>query len=432
MNIQNEIEQITKQDFPAPAPIPFKLLLRPDLKTSDLWVSSPTHSAIKGAAKPYEFPFKSPVLVTGVEIYTENYSSFDSFEIAWKTLNGDSVVRSYEPENGVISIRINELITNFSFKPPQKILPGKKIISIQAEGLDYDALSAVLHAHNNIKTWKQKIVATVEDQNKKLEEIQLKLSQENKQLDAVKSETIESEKLFKATEVELAKTKSLLEVAKTDLTAREEALAAARKEVAEARNATATERTALEDLQGSIASKKAELKSLKEDINLFPTELKSFTEQGSKTAKSYLWLSLAPVLIIAVLAAFLINGAGNLAEITYEKSFSEVIALITSRIPYVTVIVTAIGACYGLAHFLLFEIVKINRQKLNINKISIIATDVSKSAEIDLNDLSEEELYEKRIQFKMALLRDHMKTYLVDERPFTFAKFKKWERTEDK
>ena len=124
------------------------------------------------------------------------------------------------------------------------------------------------------------------------------------------------------------------------------------------------------------------------------------------------------------MATNLIWGADSLKDAAWGKSFSEVVAAIVSRGPYVTLSLATIAACYGLAHFLLSEIVKINRQKLILSKLSIIATDVSKTASVDLRELNEEELFEKRVEFKMILLRDHLKTHISDDLSFKFPRIR--------
>ena len=72
------------------------------------------------------------------------------------------------------------------------------------------------------------------------------------------------------------------------------------------------------------------------------------------------------------------------------------------------------------------ELIKINRQRLNLTKISIIAKDVSASAEQGL-DLTSEQIYRLRTESKMSLLREHLKEYIssdveqkLPERPFSW------------
>jgi hypothetical protein len=59
----------------------------------------------------------------------------------------------------------------------------------------------------------------------------------------------------------------------------------------------------------------------------------------------------------------------------------------------------------------MMQLIKINDQKLSLTKISIIAKEVSDSAEKTLN-LTEEDIYRLRTDLKMQLLKDHLKDYL--------------------
>jgi hypothetical protein len=70
-----------------------------------------------------------------------------------------------------------------------------------------------------------------------------------------------------------------------------------------------------------------------------------------------------------------------------------------------------ITACYKIARSFISEMIKINNQRLNLTKISIIAKDVSMASEHDLN-LSDEDIYRLRSELKMQLLKDHLKEYL--------------------
>lgn len=59
----------------------------------------------------------------------------------------------------------------------------------------------------------------------------------------------------------------------------------------------------------------------------------------------------------------------------------------------------------------MLEIIEINRQRLNLTKIGIIAKDISNAAEVGL-DLNEVERYGLRVRLKMELLKDHLKGYI--------------------
>lgn len=57
----------------------------------------------------------------------------------------------------------------------------------------------------------------------------------------------------------------------------------------------------------------------------------------------------------------------------------------------------------------------INRQRLSLTKISIIAKDVSQASESKLS-FTDEQIYANRLKVKMALLGDHIK-HLISTEP---------------
>jgi hypothetical protein len=362
--------------------------------------------------------------VTVVVIHLENYSSHDKFDVTWTSLDGGSVTQSYSPNEDKLTFEPNELISKFTFRPPTKLFPGKKIVSVSAEGLDYETLAATLKSHNRISMWKQSVIAQTNQKNKEFIDVQSNIEQQRIIISDNKSELQEIQNKVRIEKQELAKTEALREQARKDLNNREKSHIKVNQEYKDAVSKTTNEMNILRDIVVKISEKQNELKKLKDDINLFPTELTAFATQGNKTARHYGLLAVIPMLVIIGMAINLIWGADNLKDAAWGKPLSEVIAALVSRGPYVTLSLATIAACYGLAHFLLSEIVKINRQKLILSKLSIIATDVSKTASVDLRELNEEELFEKRVEFKMILLRDHLKTHISDDLSFKFPRIR--------
>ena len=81
-----------------------------------------------------------------------------------------------------------------------------------------------------------------------------------------------------------------------------------------------------------------------------------------------------------------------------------------TRLPFVVVALAVIEACSSVVGRLVFEIVRINRQRTEFAKLSIIAKDVS-TASADVSELPEEQVFEQETKLKMQLLREHMKSY---------------------
>lgn len=167
-------------------------------------------------------------------------------------------------------------------------------------------------------------------------------------------------------------------------------------------------------ISSEITTKKDDLSKLKANLDLFPSELSDFVRQGARNTKTLFWLAAAPIAVIVGMFALLISGAVDLStKITTSQNIN-IEALIVSRMPYVFVAVTIVTACYKIARAFIVELININRQRLNLTKISIIAKDVSNSSEFNL-DLNENEIYNLRVRLKMDLLRDHLKNYVSPE-----------------
>ena len=58
---------------------------------------------------------------------------------------------------------------------------------------------------------------------------------------------------------------------------------------------------------------------------------------------------------------------------------------------------------------------RINRQRIEFAKLSIIAKDVSTAAATVSGEIAEDEIFQHETKLKMELLREHMKNYVGTE-----------------
>ena len=209
MNIQDAIVKIENEKVPSPDQIPFTLLQRPELKTSNLWIDSPQQTEQKGTSKLFEFQFRSPILITMVVIHLENYAAHDKFDVTWTGLDGSTVTQAYLPNEDKVTFEPNELILKFTFRPPSKLFPGKKIISVAAEGLDYETLAVMLRSYNRISTWKQSIISQANEMFKDFASKNQAIGEINSLIDARKFSLQEHQNLVRIEKQELAKTEAL-------------------------------------------------------------------------------------------------------------------------------------------------------------------------------------------------------------------------------
>lgn len=174
-----------------------------------------------------------------------------------------------------------------------------------------------------------------------------------------------------------------------------------------------------ESLSNEISDRAKDLKSLEDDINLFPTEISEFIKEGARNIGQYRNLAFIPILLILVISGLLVFNAANLTTIFERKEDVSIISIFVTRLPYVIIAAAILGVCYRLAVRFIDELIRINNQKMNLVKISIIASDVAFASEEGL-ELSDEQRYLFRTHLKMELLKDHMKQYISSN--FEFKK----------
>ena len=185
-------------------------------------------------------------------------------------------------------------------------------------------------------------------------------------------------------------------------------------------------------LNTDIEDKKKELKQLKDDINQFPTEFSGFVTQGGKNVASYRNFSYIPIALILGLTAFLFWGTADLSAKYKAMPEMDLYTMLASRIPFALISGGIIIASYKLAKFLIEEIMKINRQRLNLTRVGIIANDITDTSIVGL-DLNDNEIFELRTKLKMDMIRSHLKTLISDDYEYNielsvWEKFTAWKK----
>lgn len=145
---------------------------------------------------------------------------------------------------------------------------------------------------------------------------------------------------------------------------------------------------------------------------MFPADIGGFVTQAERNTALYTKLSIVPIILLAIMMGLLVFNAAKLTTILDEHEAANIFSIVFTRMPYVIIATAIIGAAYKLAAILIAEIMRINQQRLNMSKIIVIATDVSRTSAQDLMNLSDDEKVTIRNQLKMDMLRDHLRDYL--------------------
>jgi hypothetical protein len=128
------------------------------------------------------------------------------------------------------------------------------------------------------------------------------------------------------------------------------------------------------------------------------------------------------VVVLCAIAYKMYNNAVDLS-VVYKQGDIDVWSIFITRLPYVVVSVAIIQSCAFFVNKLTNEIIAVDRKRLNLSTLSIIARDVSRSSAFG-KKFTDEERYEKEIHLKMEMMKDHMRQYISEDfaykSPFDF------------
>jgi len=103
----------------------------------------------------------------------------------------------------------------------------------------------------------------------------------------------------------------------------------------------------------------------------------------------------------------LFSGAVDLTQLWKEQENVSISTVFLTRIPFVIIALALLEVCGYVVGRLFSGIIRINRQRLSLSKLSIVARDVSVAAAQNL-ELDSDQMYENEVRLKMELLRGHM------------------------
>jgi len=412
-NANEKLNQLREIGVDSVADLPFELLNRRNNKTTKLVANSGAAEPMDGANRWFEYEFSEPVFLCEIVIAMESYGSYDVFNVKWEMAQGGEIRQEVSRDSDTTyRCNVNQLIRSISFRPPKKWWTAARVNSVSLIGFQSGELEEFVRLVARLDKFKSDIVTDSERAVKGAEEASTKFESLRQDRDELSLEISEA----KGTVTELNNQIGRLTEERNGLVAdvkKREETVAAQEEQAEVIKERIAERNAERSgLAAEITQQKQELRSLQDDINMFPTEISGFVSQASQNTQTYWQLSWIPMILLVIMAVLLVFNAADLTTVIDEYENARLFSIVVTRIPYIVVATAIIGAAYKLAALLVGEIMRINQQRLNLSKVSIIATDVSKASEEGLEDLPDEEIYALRTRLKMDMLRDHMKEYL--------------------
>ncbi|RDE18968.1 hypothetical protein DV711_15275 [Motiliproteus coralliicola] len=426
VNLDKEIEAISESKE-----LSKKLLneLEPDLLPSVLF--STTSQRLRGIINDTEadvlpiqtnntthtIRLNSLTYVDAIYIEGVGYSLYDS--LSFRCYVDKEVVFSKEVKchksRSDFAINIERLVTHIEIKTPSKMFTSTSLKSICVTGTELKAFGEIEKTFREVTSTKLDILKKCNEATDKFEKYKDEYSEIFNTKEKLQSEIEKQEKLKESCSGDLLylnekldKRKKAVNIAATELSDRQRDLESLDRDLTK-------EREKFNQLAKDISIKESELRTLKSNINLFPSELSDYAKEGGKSLNRYMLISVLPMLVIAFISIHLYFSAADLADYVKDNSGNVDLAeVIISRLPYVLLSFTILGACSSLIYRFISEAIRITEQKLNLSKVSIIAKDVSDASCSSL-DFSDDEIYEKRVSLKMELLKEHLKTYIRED-----------------
>jgi hypothetical protein len=359
---------------------------------------------INGAGAPFDaksrwfsYAFARPVFLTSIEITCEGYASYDKFDVEVDHVDGTRHEERIPVNGGTVRLALGKLATAFRFRPDKKWLSDPKILKVTSTGYSESEFHEFEWA---IKEFHKK-VADIERREKRL-------AAQQEELAALKVERTELESAIGKAKAESEQLTQLVATTKATV----DKLQSLEKDLRQ-KNSSAQE--TLRNQSAQIEKESQRLQELVREVRLFPSEIAGFVKEGNRSISTYVWIGLPFLVVLITILVLIFVNAVNLTQIYKEVEDIDIWTIFLTRIPFVLVAIALIEASGYVVGRLVFEVIRINRQRVEFAKLSIIAKDVSAASAAKVGEMSDREIFDAETQLKMELLREHMKNYVGSE-----------------
>lgn len=372
-----------------PHPISIEFFSKAHNKTTKLINNSVPDFSIEGQHRWYDYSFKQPAYLTEIRISSKGYANYDKFDLRVDHVDGTHHSERIAVSGDTITLALGKLCKSFSFRPERKWVTNTEILTVVATGL---TLSEFHEYEWQIKE-SQKREEQLDAQEASISERELKIldqAEENKLLAS-----------------EVGKLRGERDQLNASIKSVGEVLAEDESKLEEVKGTLEASRRERNQIRGEAEEQRLQLEVLTREVRLFPSEITGFVQEGTRNIKWYVALSLPFVAILVIVTHALFSGAADLSQLWKEEEQIEVWTIFLTRLPFVIIAFALIETCGYIVGRLIYEVVRINRQRLEFQKLSIIAKDVS-AASAHGSGIDEETLFEEETKLKMVLLREYM------------------------
>lgn len=380
--------------------------------------------------KIYKFLFKKNIFCKNIEIEA-NSSNLNGLIVKVKDYSGSEYEYKINNKTSNTSIvSINRIISEFSIVPGKSFFKKVILNRIAVDGYEEKDFVSLEKDMASLYRIKNDVDALLEE----IVERETKLEEDKEVYENHVNEREENVNLLNSNIEELSEQVEKLSATKNNLKDDVDTLAAREKSLIENNEQIKNNIASLEEksksLNSNIVKNTQELKTLSNDRNLFAFEVKDYVKQGNKTLGWYLFLSILPWGLISYITHDLFTGSASLAKLFSEGTKLNILDLLLSRLPYVFIAGTIIIVSYQVSKVFISKVIEINKGRLSLSKIGIIAKDVSDSS-LEGLDISDEGKFHLQTKLKMDLIKSHLKKDLDDDfevkiNPSLWGFYKDW------
>lgn len=408
------ISEIKASDLGVPQ-IPYHLVEKHQNKTTKLLSNSGDSSAIQAKNRWHDYEFSTPLFIGFLDIVGTDLSASDEYVFKVKLEGGAKREFHGKPNGDTIRVDINEFCKSISFKPPSVFwslfLRNPELQKVYIYGFYKENLGEFLYKISRTTSIKNAAISEIESVRKSTNDAIAHLAAREGQLHDIDTQISEAQNRNDSLNSSIAEKVAQDSELQSKIDRSEESLNSIITSISERKEELTTVTKQRESEKAEVDVAKSDLKKLKEDINLFPSEISGFVAQASKDIKLYTIFISSMILVVVSLFIWVLTGAFDLSEYVKDHPEVDVWSLLLAKVPLAMVVSAIVTAAYKISKVFIEELLKINRQKLSLTQVSIIAKDVSHAAESDL-ELSETDIYGLRLRTKMAMLADHIKTFI--------------------
>lgn len=377
---------------PAPHNIEVDFFSERSRKTTKLVNNNDPGNFVKGRNSWYSFSFLEPVFLTELSIDSDGYSSWDKFQIVVEHIDGTEHDEKLSVSNNKVSLRLGKLSKGFRFKPDQKLFSNPNILKVTVTGLnlaEFNEYEWAIRDHDKREKNIAKKETTTAELDERLADLKVELSTVNDSIGKARSEH------------------EALQANNSNLKAQVSELNKKQKDTL---SALELQQSELREIKTEISKKERELNDITREVRLFPSEIVGFVKEGNRNIKSYSLIGLPFAIMLGIILFSMFSSAVDLTQLWRLEENLDIWVILLTRLPFLLLALAIIETCSYVIARLVFEVMRINRQRLELSKLSIIAKDLSTAAANGL-EMSEEERFTEETKLRMNLLREHMANY---------------------